>query len=245
MKNLLAAFLKAQQEFPSLPKDGSNPAFRSRYATLGSVQETAFPVLAKHGLVVLQSVRSEMLEDGRVLVYVGAALCHVESGEQTSHELGMIPAKQDPQGVGSAVTYGRRYVLMTMLGLVPDDEDGNAASGQAARPPAAKFTPPAPGKPAAKPQAPPPPDDRLPDADAVDRPRWQNTDEAKSWARQFNVFEAPQHLNNAYNQACERGGLVKGQPATPEIRERTFDAWFTDVMRRAAEAPSAIANGHN
>jgi hypothetical protein len=134
MKTLAAAFLKAQQEFPAVVKDASNPAYKSRYATLGAVQDAAFPVLAKYGLVIFQSVRSELLEDGRLFVRVGAALWHVESGENIAQELGMIPVKQDPQGVGSVVSYMRRYLLMTMLGLVPDDDDGNAASNNNARP---------------------------------------------------------------------------------------------------------------
>lgn len=150
MKNLYAALLKAQAEFSPVPKDGANPAFRSRYATLGSVQETAFPILHKHGLVVLQSVRTEWAERGPI-VYVGAALVHVESGELTSQELGLVPVKTDPQGIGSAISYGRRYILLTMLGLTADDDDGNAASGAAqmapqrsAPPPASNGKPPAP-----------------------------------------------------------------------------------------------------
>lgn len=129
MKNLYGALLKAQQEFPAVPKDGKNPHLNSRYATLGGVQETANPILHKHGLIVLQSVRTEWAERGPI-VYVGATLVHVESGESTTQELGLIPVKLDPQGVGSAISYGRRYLLLTMLGLSTDDDDGNAASGQ-------------------------------------------------------------------------------------------------------------------
>lgn len=133
MKNLYGALLKAQQEFSAVPKDGKNPHLNSRYATLGSVQETAFPTLHKHGLIVLQSVRTEWAERGPV-VYVGATLVHAESGESTAQELGLIPVKLDPQGIGSAISYGRRYILLTMLGLSAEDDDGNAAAGQKAQP---------------------------------------------------------------------------------------------------------------
>lgn len=151
MKNLLAAFLKAQQEFAPVPKGGTNPAFKSRYATLGDVQETAFPVLNKYGLVVTQSVRTEWLERGPI-VYVGAALWHAESGEALQQEIALTPTKSDPQGIGSAISYGRRYLLLTMLGLSMDDDDGNAASTQTAQRPAQAAPPPA-RKQAAEPPA--------------------------------------------------------------------------------------------
>lgn len=156
MKNLMAAFLKAQQDFPALVYDAINPAFKARYASLGAVQDAAFPTLRKHGLVVYQHCRTEMTDKGPI-VYVGATLCHVESGEQLTQELGLVPSKQDPQGIGSAITYGRRFVLMTALGLVADDDDdGNAASTQ----PAPRSAPPAkpPAQPAQPTQAQPPAD---------------------------------------------------------------------------------------
>ena len=145
MKALYAALLKAQQEFSPVPKDGKNPAFKSSYATLGSVQETAFPVLHKHGLLVIQSVRTDWQGERGPIVYVGAALVHAETGESIQQEIGLMPAKIDPQGVGSAISYGRRYHLLTMLGLSADDDDGNAASARPAAPQQAQ-------RPAAAPQ---------------------------------------------------------------------------------------------
>jgi hypothetical protein len=132
MKNLLAAFFKAQQEFPAPVKDAVNPAYKSRYATLGAVQDAAFPTLWKYGLLALQSARTEVTDHG-LLVYVATTLYHVESGESMTQEMGVPPVKVDPQGVGSALSYLKRYSLMTALGLVADDDDdGNAASSQSA-----------------------------------------------------------------------------------------------------------------
>lgn len=171
MQNLMAAFLKAQQEFPTVVKDAMNPAFRSKYATLGAVQDAAFPVLHKHGLVAFQAARSELTDKG-LMVYVAATLCHVESGEMITQELGVMPGKQDPQGVGSALSYLRRYTLMTMLGLVADDDDDGNAAAQVApnrtgapqnrtNVPQGSTTPPATQKPGlappAQPQGTPPP----------------------------------------------------------------------------------------
>ena len=128
MKNLLVAFAKAQGEYNPLTKDGVNPAFKSKYATLEAVQSAAFDALRKHGLVVLQSARVDWDENGKPMVVVGAALWHAESEESVAQEIALPPMQATAQGIGSAMTYGRRYVLMTLLGLAPDDDDGNSAS---------------------------------------------------------------------------------------------------------------------
>ncbi len=54
-KEIFAAIVKAQAEMPTAPKDGNNPHFRSKYATLQSIAETAKPVLKKHGLAITQT----------------------------------------------------------------------------------------------------------------------------------------------------------------------------------------------
>lgn len=164
-KTLLTAFLKAQAEFAPVPRDGRNAHLNNRYATLNSVQETAFPVLHKHGLVVTQTVRTELTERGPV-VHIGAALWHADSAECIAQELALLPVKSDPQGIGSAISYGRRYVLLTLLGLSADDDDGQGAGQPAPQRPAQQYTP---QRPPAKQAAPPPRDDRLPDEDFGDQ----------------------------------------------------------------------------
>lgn len=228
-KNLLGALLKAQQEFPTLVKDATNPAFRSRYATLGAVQEAAFPVLHKHGLVVLQSVRTEVTEIGLV-VYVGATLYHVESGENTVQELGLSPSRPDPQGVGSAITYGRRYLLMTLLGLAADDDDGNGASlpgprmASSGRP----ASPPAPAR-SARQEA------NATPAPAVDRPEWTGNAQAVAWAMESGAFD---------DEAEARGELKRVLQSIYPGRESckahelpaVFDKWYVEVQRRLKES---------
>lgn len=114
----LAAF---QAELPAISLDGTNPHFRSKYATLGNVTRVVFPKLAEHGF----SFTTGSFVDNGVLV-LDAHLLH-ESGESRSMQFPIT--ETNPQKVGSAVTYYRRYALAALTGVVADeDDDGNAAS---------------------------------------------------------------------------------------------------------------------
>ena len=117
-----AALAKALPEIQNATKDSKNPHFRSDYASLKSVLETAKPVLASHGIVVLQGPGW----DGGVCTLT-TRLLH-ESGEWIESVAGSPVSKADPQGVGSAITYLRRYSLAAMAGITQEDDDGNAAS---------------------------------------------------------------------------------------------------------------------
>jgi hypothetical protein len=122
-KQIFAALVKAQAEMPTAPKDGNNPHFKSKYATLQSIAETAKPILKKHGLAICQTFETAC--DG---VSIITSLVH-ESGEYITGSLFLKPTKNDPQGYGSAITYGRRYAMAAILGIVADeDDDANAAS---------------------------------------------------------------------------------------------------------------------
>lgn len=124
------AFLAAQMDFPLVKKTDKNPFFKSTYAGLPSVLEVILPILHKHELFVSQSPISE---DGRV--GVRTTITHI-SGKSMSGEFTMTLAKNDPQGAGSAITYARRYALVSMLGLnVDEDDDANAASTPLAKKP--------------------------------------------------------------------------------------------------------------
>lgn len=132
LKNLAAALIKAQLDMDPLHKDAKNPHLNSKYATLAGVQEVALPALGKHEIAVMQSVSTDWNESG-ALVRVGCTLIHAPSGESVVNEIALRPTKSDPQGIGSAITYGRRYLLMAMAGLAPEDDDGNEASGKQAK----------------------------------------------------------------------------------------------------------------
>lgn len=104
------------------PKDGKNPFFKNDYATLNSVIETTKEELAKNGLVIIQT--NAPVPNGVAIV---TTLAHT-SGQWIRGTLTLPLSKNDPQGIGSAVTYGRRYALMAMVGIAGEDDDGNACS---------------------------------------------------------------------------------------------------------------------
>ncbi len=144
---LCAALVAAQGGLRPIAKDGKNPAFRSRYATLDGIMETVRPALAAHGLAVVQGVvHPETGEGGRLVgIMVETRLIHT-SGEWLASVVPVPVAKGDAHGLGSALSYGRRYGISALLALSTDeDDDGNAA---AKAPPAKPQAKPAPAAPA-------------------------------------------------------------------------------------------------
>lgn len=119
---LFAALAKAQAEIENASKNAANPHFRSRYADLAEVLNTVRPVLAKHGLCVIQSTAF----DG-AMVSVETVLGHA-SGGSVSSAASCVPAKVDAQGVGAATTYLRRYALAAIAGVAQEDDDGTSAA---------------------------------------------------------------------------------------------------------------------
>lgn len=121
---LYGAFVAAQAQMEGVNKSAKNPHFRSAYATLEEVALTARPILAQHGLAYTQAPG---MSDGGVTVTT--RLIH-KSGEWMQSTICMPLDKHTPQAVGSAITYGCRYSLMAVLGLPPQDDDGEAAEGR-------------------------------------------------------------------------------------------------------------------
>lgn len=124
---LADALLQFQSTVRAVKRDGKNPHFNSKYATLENVLDAAKPVLNANGIILTQAA-GEILEGA---VCVTTRLMHT-SGEFMQSTLHVPLGKRDPQGVGSAITYGLRYSLMAMLGLPPtDDDDGEMAMDRA------------------------------------------------------------------------------------------------------------------
>ena len=121
-KSIFAALAAAQQEMGKAIKDTKNDHFRSKYADLASVMDACMGALNKHGICVMQPTGED--ETGR---FVKTILAHT-SGETVECKVPLIVQKNDMQGYGSAVTYARRYGLMSMAGIAPEDDDGNAAA---------------------------------------------------------------------------------------------------------------------
>lgn len=123
MKTIAAALVKAQKEFGPALKTSTNPHFKSRYADLASCIEAVIDALNNNGIYLMQPIHET--DSG---VVIETLFIH-ESGETLSAGRMHVPApKHDPQGYGSAATYGRRYSLMAACGIAPEDDDGNAAS---------------------------------------------------------------------------------------------------------------------
>lgn len=150
INELAAALAKAQGEIKSAAKDSTNPHFKSRYADLASVWDACRAALSKHGLSVAQLTATT--DTGKVRVTT--TLMHA-SGQWIEGDLDVKPGQDTAQGIGSTITYCRRYALAAMVGVAPDDDDdGNAASERpngvrpVARPPVPPQTtaPPAEGR---------------------------------------------------------------------------------------------------
>ena len=129
INELAAALAKAQGRIKGALKDTSNPFFKSKYADLASVWEACRSALSENGLSVVQTTTCDNPES----VTVETQLIH-SSGQWIRGCLTMRPAKSDPQGIGSTITYARRYGLAAIVGVAPEDDDGNAASGQMVTP---------------------------------------------------------------------------------------------------------------
>lgn len=121
---LALALSKAQAELKPAVKDSTNPFFKSKYADLASVWDAAREVLAKNELAVVQT--NEM-DATRVVVVT--TLIH-SSGQWVRGLLAMKPVKDDPQGVGSCITYARRYALASIVGVSPEDDDAEGATAR-------------------------------------------------------------------------------------------------------------------
>lgn len=128
MSALFAAMAAAFPEIEGALKDRNNPAFKSKYADLSSVVDAVKPALAKHKLFFVQLTHEQA---GGVCIET--VVGHADGDKFSFGKLFVPAAKQDAQGYGSALTYARRYSLMTAFGVCPEDDDGNAAVKTAPR----------------------------------------------------------------------------------------------------------------
>lgn len=122
---LSKAFAKMQIELEQPLKNANNPFFKSKYVPLENVVDSITKASSKHGLSFTQFPSSD--ENGNVTV--GTMVMH-ESGEWIEYDpICMKPVKNDPQAVGSAITYAKRYALSAIFGITSDnDDDGNEAT---------------------------------------------------------------------------------------------------------------------
>ena len=128
INDLAAALAKAQGSIEAAAKDGTNPHFRSRYATLGAIWDACRAPLAANGLAVIQTCTLTPLG-----VSVETMLTHA-SGQWVSNELEMPHRQRDSQGIGAAITYARRYALAAMVGVAPEDDESRLAAERSQQP---------------------------------------------------------------------------------------------------------------
>ncbi len=123
MKEVSAAFVRAQKKFSPALKKSTNPHFKSKYASLDACVDAVIDALNGEGIALLQ--KPHQVDSG---VGIETLFIH-ESGEILSGGFLCLPAiKHDPQAYGSALTYARRYGLMAACGIAPEDDDGTLAS---------------------------------------------------------------------------------------------------------------------
>lgn len=124
-QNIASALAAAQMQMGKALKQANNPHFKSKYADLASVIDACLGALNANGIAVIQPLSET--EFGR---FVTTVFIH-GSGEKLECPVPLILGKNDMQGLGSAITYARRYGLMSLAGIAPEDDDGNAASAAA------------------------------------------------------------------------------------------------------------------
>lgn len=137
LEHLATALAKAQAQIKGAVRDSENPYFKSAYADLASVWDACRAPLTANGLSVVQLPGPVEIGDPGAFVELRTMLLH-ESGQFLASTLRMPVKDLTPQGVGSAITYARRYALAAVVGVAPEDDDGEAAMGRDKAPKPAK-----------------------------------------------------------------------------------------------------------
>jgi len=116
------ALVKAQKAMGAAIKGTENEFFRSKYADLGAVQDACFPALHDNGFAVMHTITNN-----EVGSFLDTTLLH-ESGGSWTCSVQLMVDKSNMQALGSAITYARRYGLLCLSGVAPEDDDGNIAA---------------------------------------------------------------------------------------------------------------------
>ena len=117
--------LKVQQEIGTLSKNAKNPFFKSQYLDLTTIIQHVTPLLNAEGLLLVQPLSGDS---------VTTAILDAETGDTLVSSTLNLPNITDPQKLGSAITYFRRYTLKSLLAIAEEDDDGNKASAPTPKP---------------------------------------------------------------------------------------------------------------
>lgn len=121
---IFPALFEARTKFVKVKKDRQNTHLKNKYATLDSVLDAITPALTDQGLMVTQGMAEECAPGKMKLITM---VIHAESGQWVKYFTEIPIVKNDPQGLGSAMTYGRRYALVSAFGLSQADDDAQLA----------------------------------------------------------------------------------------------------------------------
>lgn len=120
MKTIYTKLAELKKEVGKMTKDSKNPFFNSKYFDINQLLEHLEPLLQKNNLIVLQPIINKE---------VVSKIIEIETGDEIFSSL-ELPPLTDPQKIGSAITYYRRYTLQSLLGIQAEDDDANKASGK-------------------------------------------------------------------------------------------------------------------
>ena len=242
---LAAALAKAQGAIKPAPMDRDNPFFKSKYATLTSLWESARAALAANGLAVTQA--TDFDNDGKIVLVT--TLMH-SSGEWIGSVYPVDPVDRKPQSLGSAITYARRYAFGALVGLSSDDDDdGNAGNGNGAQQSATNAVQPS-RKKEAPPQSNPAPTVTVTTTGNGGgagngggngnghKARWASAADAYAWAVEAgaceNEFEARSSMKKIV--AAQFGGRLTG-----DNMAAVFEAFHARQMEKLHERANAAA----
>jgi hypothetical protein len=234
---LYAALLAAKAEMGALLRNAKNPLFNSRYADLAQVLDVVDEPLARHGLLLYQAVAGTQITGDVYEVVVASSIIHAESGQVITDSLPVAvkPEKAggiSAQGVGSAITYGRRYLAMAQFGLAPEDDDANGASGNQAVQRSAKAAP-------ATPKPPAQPSNDVPVWQVADEPymQWQGPQDAYTWAVEQGACKNEHEARASLKKVVESTGGRFTQNSAPVI----FAAFYARQLEKLAEKQPVAA----
>jgi hypothetical protein len=117
--NFYEKLAAVKAEVGRISKDSSNPFFKSKYFDVNSLLLHVEPIIQKHGLILLQPIQDNLVKS----IIFDTNGFSIESGI-------VLPELNDPQKLGSAITYYRRYTLQSLLALQAEDDDANLASNK-------------------------------------------------------------------------------------------------------------------
>lgn len=224
---LAAALAKAQGEFQTVAFDSTNPHFRNRYASLAAFESSIRPVLSKYNLSYVQ------LPDSTSGTHQLTTTLMHSSGQWIQSTLGLMLSKQDMQGLGSAITYARRYALASMVGLSADEDDD---AQKAVAPAPQKQVPPAW---ASEPDPVPRPPAKHPQKKTQQATGWQDYTikfgkHTGKTLEQIGVHQAVQYLEWLEGQAKQSG---KGMTPSAEEFKKYLGLYQQHLVEQAELLP--------